>query len=86
MTEKKARSMHFCQKPTSFLLTYRDVMRGGQFPGCRITLAGVPNDCGGRRKVPTMSQVLSSIEYICFRKSPGSNMRAPNLLLSLGPI
>ena len=27
-------------------------------------------------KVPTMSQVLSSIQYICFRKSSGSNMVA----------
>jgi len=32
----------------------------------------------GRRKVPTMSQVLSSIQYICFRKTLGSNMGTPN--------
>jgi len=31
-----------------------------QFPGRRTTM--------GRRKVLTMSQVLSSIQYICFRK------------------
>jgi len=45
-----------------------------------------PDYCGGRRKVPKMSQVLSSIEYTYFRKSLGSNMEAPNLLLALGPI
>ena len=31
------------------------------------SLWGVPNDCGRRRKVPTRWQVLSSIQYICFR-------------------
>ena len=35
---------------------------------------GVPNHCGGRRKVPTMSEVLSSIQSIYFRKTSGSNM------------
>ena len=38
----------------------------------------------GRRKVPTMSQVLSSIQYIWFRKISGSNMGAPNSLLAPG--
>jgi len=33
-----------------------------------------------------MSQVLSSVEYICFRKTSGSKMGAPNLLLALGAI
>jgi len=48
--------------------------RGAQFPGRWITaggyewLRGATNDCGGRRKVATMSQVLSSIQYICFQK------------------
>jgi len=46
--------------------------KGAQFPG--------------RRKVPKMSQVLSPIQKICFRKISGSNMRAPNLLLSSGAI
>jgi len=40
----------------------------------------------GRRKVPKMSQVLSSIQWICFRKSSGSNMGASNLLLAPGAI
>jgi len=31
------------------------------------------NHCGGRRKVPTMSQVLSPIQYIRIRKTSGSN-------------
>ena len=47
--------------------------RGAQFPGRRITMAA-SNHCGERRKVPSMSQVLSSMQYICFRKSSGSNM------------
>jgi len=54
--------------------------KGAQFPGFRVTM-WAPNHCGGRLKVPTMSQVLSSIQYICFRKTSGSNMGAPNLLL-----
>ena len=40
----------------------------------------------GRRKVPTMSQVLSSIQCIWFRKISGSNMGASNLLLAPGAI
>jgi len=40
----------------------------------------------GRRKVPTMSQVLSSIQYICFLTTLNSNMGAPNLLLAPGAI
>jgi len=72
--------MHFFQKTASCLLTHRGVTRGGkggQFSGRQII--------AGRRKVPTMSQVLSSMEYICFQKT-GSNMGAPNLLLAPGPI
>jgi len=40
----------------------------------------------GCRKVPTMSQVLYSTQYICFRKNSGSNTGAPNLLLATGAI
>jgi len=40
----------------------------------------------GRRKVPTVSQVLSSIQQICFRKSSDSTMGAPNLLFAPGAI
>jgi len=54
------------------------VARGATFPGRRITMRG-PNYCGGRRKVPTMSQVLSSIQYIYFRKTSGSNMGGAKL-------
>ena len=52
------------------------------------TIPRAPNPYGGaewlwgRRKVPTMSQVLSSIQCIWFRKISGSNMGAPNLLLA----
>ena len=80
--------MHFCQKPASCLLTHRGVTMGAsgaQLPGRQIIIEA-PNDCGGRRTVPTTSQVLSSIEYICFRNTSGSNMGAPNLLLALRPI
>jgi len=38
---------------------------GAQFPGRWITM-GAPNHFGLRRKVSTMLQVLSSIQYICF--------------------
>jgi len=50
------------------------------------SLWGAPNGCAGRRKVPTMSQALSSTQYICFQKTSVSNMGAPNLLLAPGAI
>jgi len=41
----------------------------------------------GLRKVPIMSQVLSSIQYFCLRKTSGCNMGAPsNLVTPLGPL
>jgi len=51
----------------------------------RWSNAGDAERLWGRQKVPTMSQALSSIQYICFRKTSGSNMGAPNLLLLLAP-
>jgi len=39
-----------------------------------------------RRKVPKLSQVLSSIHYIYFRNISGSNMGWTNLLLVPGAI
>ena len=50
------------------------------------TIPGAPNHWGGRWKVSTMSHALSSIQYICLRKTSGSNMGAPNLLLAPGVI
>ena len=41
-----------------------------------LTIPRAPNHCRGRRKFPTMSQVLSSMQYICFRKTSGSSMGA----------
>ena len=41
-----------------------------QYIGARDVTRGAR----GRWKVPTMSQVLSSIHYICFRKTSASNM------------
>jgi len=45
---------------------------------------GAPNRCRGRRKVPTMSQVLSSTAHL-LPKNLRSNMGAPNLLLPRAP-
>jgi len=61
-----------------------DEGKGHNFPGAeslwgRLMIAG-------RQKIPTMSQVHSSIQYICFRKISGSNMGAPNLHLAPGAI
>jgi len=40
--------------------------------------AGVPNYCWRRRKVPTMSQVLSSIQWICLWRNSDLTIGAPN--------
>jgi len=45
-------------------------------------LWGRRTTAGLRRKVPKISQVLSSMQWIYFRKSSGSNTGAPNLLLA----
>jgi len=42
--------------------------KGAQFPGRRITM--------GAPKIPTVSHALSSMQYICFRKTSGSNAGA----------
>jgi len=92
--------MHCCHIAASCLVTYtsvafyrlhygsisRGVTRG---KGGAITRA--PNHSAGaewlqgRQNVPTMSHVHSSIQYICFRKTSGSKMGAPNLLLPRAP-
>jgi len=54
----------------------RGVTMGGSKEG---TIPRAPNDCGGRRKAPTMS-LLSSIN-ICFRQTSGSNMGPPYCFL-----
>jgi len=51
---------------------------GSQRPRLQIT--------EGRRKVPTISQALSLIQYIYSQKTLGSNMGAPNLFLDPGAI
>jgi len=64
--------------------------KGGPIPqapnhyGGSESLRGASNNCGGRKEVPTMSQVLPSIQYICFQKTSGSNIGVLNLLLALG--
>jgi len=54
--------------------------------GKEDTIPRAPNHYGDAEKVPTMSQVLSSIQYIGFRKTSGSKTGTPNLLLVLGAI
>jgi len=62
----------------------KDGEEGGTIPrapdhyGGAESLRGTPNVCWGRRKVPTISQLFASFQYICFRKTSGSNMGAPN--------
>jgi len=55
----------------------RNVTKGGRGHNSRA-----PNHCGGQ-KFTTMSQALFSKQYICYRKTSGSNMGAPNLFLAL---
>jgi len=61
------------------LVMHAEAEQGGRnSPGAESLL--------GLRKVLTMSQVLFSIQYICFRNTSGSNMGAPNLFLAPGAI
>jgi len=53
-----------------FELTLIDLHQGRNEGG---TIPRASNHCGGRRKVPIMSQVISSIQHICFRNTSGSN-------------
>jgi len=93
--------MHCCDIAASYLLTYTSVAfytlhygsisrgvtkgQGGRnYPGPNHS-GGAPNNCKGAKKT-TMSHVNSSIQYICFRKTSGLKMGAPNLLLALGAI
>ena len=43
-----------------------------------------PNDCGAPRSPNNVTR--TSVQYICFRKTSGSNIGAPNLLLAPGAI
>ena len=72
------RSSHFSTWKTPLLGT------GGKRREKGDTILRVSNHCGGPRKVPTMSQLHSSIQYICVRKTSGSNIRAPTLFLAPG--
>jgi len=72
----------------SYFITTRGVMKGGKGD----TIPGTPNHYGdaewlrGRLKFPTISQVLSSMQCICFQKTSDSKNGAPNLLLDPGAI
>ena len=52
-----------------------DESQGAQFHGCRITVKALksPNNV-----------TSTSVQYICFRKTSGSNIGAPNVLLAPG--
>jgi len=50
------------------------------------SLPGAPNEFRGRQEVQKISQVFSSIQYICYRKTSGSNMVAPNSFLASSAI
>ena len=53
---------------------------------CRGRTRGQGGHFPGRRKSLMMSQILSSMQNICFRKTSGSNMAASNSLLVPGAI
>jgi len=59
--------------------------KGGTILQRPVTMGGT-EWLQGRRKVTTMSQALSSKHYIYFQNILGSNVEAPNLLLSPGAI
>jgi len=56
---------------------------GARFPGRRITMKAL-NDCGAPKSPNNVTR--PSIQCICFRKTSGSNIWAPNLLLGPGAI
>jgi len=62
------------------------IPRASSHRGGAKSLRGAPNGFGRRQKVPSISQVLSSIQNIRFRKTSVSNMGAPELLLAPGAI
>jgi len=57
--------------------------QGAQFPGRRITMRAL-NDCGAPKSPNNVTR--TSVQYICFRKTSGSKIGAPNLLLASGAI
>ena len=59
--------------------TSRGITRGHNSPGAE-SLRGASNDCGGEKSLKNVT-LLSLIQYISFRKTLGSNIRASNLLL-----
>jgi len=58
----------------------------GRIEGGKVGTISGRRMTAGRQIVPTMSQVLSSIQYIYFRKTSVSNMGEPILLLAPGAI
>jgi len=54
-----------------------DGEQGAQFPGLRITM---------RAPKSPNNVTRTSMQYICFRNTSGSNIGAPNLLVAPGAI
>jgi len=57
--------------------------QAAQLPRRRITMR-VLNDCGAPKSPNYVTR--TSVQYVCFRKTSGSNIGAPNSLLALGAI
>jgi len=66
---------------SGYLLSGRGVTRGGKPKGHNSPGAEWLREY---HKVPTIPQVLYSVQYICFRNTSVSNLGAPNLLLARG--
>ena len=56
-----------------------DEGQGAQLPGRRITVRA-SNDCATPKSPNNVTG--TSVQYICFRKTSGSNIGVPNLLLA----
>jgi len=60
-----------------------DGEHGAQLPERRITTRAL-NDCGVPKRPNNATR--TSVQYICFGKTSGSNIGAPNLFLAQGAI
>ena len=60
-----------------------DEGQGAQFPGRRTTVRAL-NDCGALKSPNNVTR--TSVQYVCFRKTSGSKIGAPNLLFAPGAI
>jgi len=79
-------------KLNAFYQSFYNVDRGVTMGGKEGTIPRAPNHYMGVeklrecRKISTILQVVSSVQYICFRKTSWFEQRAPNFLLVPGTI